>query len=861
MNKSMAIFRYSFFTSLILFSFNSFAEDYFDPALLDGQLGVSANEIDLSQFSQKDALPEGKISLLVYVNNNNNGEYIINLVKGPNNKVVPEITRGLLDKLGVNTEVIPKLNMLKSDQVIYDINEYIPDALIKVNLSELKLITSFPQIVMSNDAIGYIDPASFDSGVTAMFINYMFSGGHSSNDSNVDKINNNGKQKNDNFFAQLRAGFNLYDWRLRSTMTQTYTRNSNNAETQSNNSNKFSNTYLSRNLYSLRSEFIIGETTTGNDVFDSIPMKGMRLVSNEQMLPASQQGFAPDVSGIAQSNAQITIRQNGNVIYQTYVAPGAFKITDLYASGSGGNLDVTVKEEDGSERTFTVAFSSLPVMLRPDGWKYEISTGRFDGGTTVGSKKADFLLASGIYGLPHDVTLYGGVLGAKDYYAISSGIGISLGNWGALSADITHAHADFNTIGSQNGQSYRFRYSKNMTTTGTSVDLTALRFSTKDYYDFNQFNTEDYRLKEGTSPWLGEREKSRFTTSLSQSLGQYGSIYLSGSRYNYWEQNKNVTQLTTGYNSNIHGINFGINYSIDRIKSDDSWPENRQISFNVSVPFSVFSNSPALSNFNSTYMINHDNNGRTNQQVGLSGSAFDNSLSYGISQSWANQGQSNNGSAYANYSGNYGTSSLNYNYSSDYYNVNGSMNGGLLLHSGGLLLGRSMGNSMAIVEAPGATGTELSSGNGAINRQGYALSPYLTEYRQNTIALNVNTLPDNTTLQSTSQNVVPTKGAIVKIAFKTKIGFQAILNLSQNKSVVPFGAIATLIDADNPNDLNTGIVGENGQLYMSGLPDNGKLLVKWGNKNQQSCSVSYSGLSDIEVNSRQPIRILSLSCQ
>ncbi|WP_337051417.1 hypothetical protein [Proteus terrae] len=50
MNKSMAMFRYSFFTSLILFSFNSFAEDYFDPALLDGQLGASANEIDLSQF-------------------------------------------------------------------------------------------------------------------------------------------------------------------------------------------------------------------------------------------------------------------------------------------------------------------------------------------------------------------------------------------------------------------------------------------------------------------------------------------------------------------------------------------------------------------------------------------------------------------------------------------------------------------------------------------------------------------------------------------------------------------------------------------------------------------------------------------
>lgn len=859
MKNSMTIFRYSVFTSLILFSLNSYSEDYFDPALLDGQLG--GNDIDLSQFSQKDALPEGKIILSVYVNNMNHGESEINLVKVNNNKVVPEITPQLLKELGVKVEAIPSLNKLKDNEPITDIGQYIPDASVKVNLSELRLNTSFPQIVMSNDAMGYIDPSLFDSGVSALFANYMLSGSHSSNDQNSFNEQNNGKLKNDNFFGQLRMGFNYDEWRLRSTMTQTYSRNYGGQEKQNNNSNKFSNTYLSRNLYSLRSEFIIGETSSGNEVFDSVPMKGIRLVSNEQMLPSSQQGFAPDINGIAQSNARITIKQNGNVIYQTYVAPGPFKITDLYASGSGGNLDVTITEENGAERTFTVAFSTLPVMLRPGGWKYELTTGRFDGGITDGSKKADFILASGVYGLPYDVTLYGGLLGAKKYFSLVSGIGISLGNYGAISTDITYAHANFDTIGNQDGQSYRFRYSKNMTTTGTSVDLTALRFSTKNYYSFSQFNTADYKLKDDTAPWLGEREKSRFTTSISQSLGKFGSVYLSGSYYNYWEKNEKVTQLTTGYNSAYKGVSFGINYSIDRIKSKDSWPENRQINVNVSVPFSLFSNNPMASNFSSSYMLTHDNHGRTSQQVGFTGNAFDNALSYGISQSWANQNQPNNGSLYANYSGNYGTTSVGYNYSKDYYNVNGSMSGGLLLHSGGLLLGRSMGNSMAIIEAPGAKGTELNSGNGEINSQGYALSPYLSEYRLNTVGLNVNTLPENTTLQTTSQNVVPTKGAIVKVAFKTKIGFQAIFNLQFAAETVPFGAIAKLINADNPNEINSGIVGDNGQLYMSGLPSNGELFIKWGNKNQQSCTASYQGLADINVNSQQPIRTLTLTCK
>lgn len=864
-STKMKIFKLSFLTSLILFSFNasSDSEDYFDPALLDSHLGISSSDIDLSQFSQKDSLPEGMVNLTIFVNSYNQGEQDINLIKsnGSNNKkIIPEITPKLLKSLGVKVDSIPKLNKLPNDEVIEDITQYIPDASIVVNFSQLKLIASFPQIVMNNEFEGYIDPSLYDDGVPAMFINYMLSGSHSSNDI-TSSDGNDDKHKNNNFFAQLRGGVNIKEWRLRSTMTQTYSRSTNRENTNSDSKNSFNNTYVYRAIQPLRSELIIGETSSVGEIFDSIPLKGLRLVSNEQMLPSSQQGFAPDITGIAQSNAKVTIRQNGNIVYQTYVAPGPFKITDLYASGSGGNLDVTITEEDGRERSFTVAFSTLPVMLRTGGWRYELNAGRFDGGTTIGSKKSNFFSATGVYGLPHDITVYGGVLGANKYYSLVSGVGASLGSFGALSADITHAQAKFDTIGSQTGQSYRVRYSKNMTTTGTLVDLTALRFSTKNYYDFNQFNTADYELKEGSSPWLGEREKSRLTTSISQTLGRYGSIYLSGSRYNYWENDKNVTQLTTGYNGSIAGINYGIAYSIDRVKSNEKWPENRQINFNVNIPFSVFSNQALASNLSSTYMLTHDNKGKTSQQVGLSGSALDNNLSYGVSQSWGNQQQVSNGSLYGNYSGNYGTTSINYNYSKDYHSVNGSMNGGMLIHSNGITLSRNLGDNMAIIEAKGAGGTELNSGNGKINRYGYGVSPYLAEYRNNTIGLNVNTLPDDVTLKSTSKNVVPTRGAIVKVAFETKLGFQAIFNIKQdNNDAIPFGATATLIDPTD-DTVNSGIVGDNGQLYMSGLPDSGTILVEWGQQKQNKCYLSYQGLQAININSKQPIRIMPLLCK
>ncbi|EFE51218.1 hypothetical protein PROVRETT_10127, partial [Providencia rettgeri DSM 1131] len=128
---------------------------------------------------------------------------------------------------------------------------------------------------------------------------------------------------------------------------------------------------------------MVGETSTGSEVLDGIPLKGIKLRSSEQMLPSQLRGFSPVVSGIANSNARVTVRQNGSVIYETYVAPGPFSIDDIQQAGMSGNYDVTITEADGTERQFVVPYSSLPIMLRPGGWKYEVASGRYNGGVTT----------------------------------------------------------------------------------------------------------------------------------------------------------------------------------------------------------------------------------------------------------------------------------------------------------------------------------------------------------------------------------------------------------------------------------------------------------------------------------------------
>ncbi|MBA1733864.1 fimbria/pilus outer membrane usher protein, partial [Escherichia coli] len=114
---------------------------------------------------------------------------------------------------------------------------------------------------------------------------------------------------------------------------------------------------------------------TASDIFDSTQIRGARLYTDNDMLPASQNGFAPVVRGIAKSNATVIIRQNGYVIYQSAVPQGAFEITDLNTASTGGDLDVTIKEEDGSEQRFTQPYASLAILKREGQTDVDVSVG------------------------------------------------------------------------------------------------------------------------------------------------------------------------------------------------------------------------------------------------------------------------------------------------------------------------------------------------------------------------------------------------------------------------------------------------------------------------------------------------------
>lgn len=835
------------------------ADDYFDP----GFLGITGDSyhVDLSAFSQPGGVAEGEYTVYVFVNQQDNGQYTLNFVKNELGQVVPEITPSQLQRWGVNISHVPKLKNLPKDLPLTNLNKLIPDATIHLELSRLRLDLSIPQVAMQPIVSRSINSQLWDDGIPALMMNYNLSTGRTTN-----SYNNGQKNHNDNLFASVRAGANAGPWRLRSTITHTRFNYSGGRNEPSNNQKRtsFTNSYLARDIRSLRSYLQIGETTTGGDVFESFSFRGIKLSSNEEMLPSQMRGYAPAVSGIANSNARITVRQNGNIIYETYVAPGAFYINDIQQAGLSGNYEVTVTEADGTERQFIIPYSSLPLMLRTGAWKYEVAAGRYDGNITINSRRSDFIIGSLIYGLHNNITLFGGALMAKDYQSLNAGSGISIGNLGALSADITYSYAQFTKKNNRDsehktGQSYRIRYSKSMMSTGTSVDLTALRYSTENFYNFSEFNSQGYQLEDSLRPWALQRRRTSFQTQLSQQMGKYGSLHLRANRDDYWGNDRNLTGLSFGYSNSIKGISYGVNYNIDRIKgSNNNWPENRQLSLNVSIPFSIFGYDRNIQSVYATYSATRDNNGKMQNNVGLSGNLMDGRFSYSASQSWGNQGQVANSSLSAGWQGSKGSISTGLSYSDNSQAVNMNASGGILIHQKGIVFSRTMGDSAALVSAPDAVGVSVNGGSAVTDNSGYAVVPYLSDYNKNSIGLDPATLPEDVDLKQSNVNVYPTRGAVVKANFITRVGYQVLMTLKLNAKDVPFGAIATLTDSSDPEP-SSGIIGDAGQVYLTGLPEKGRLLIKWGETQEQQCWV-YFDLKNISTDKDIPVRQVTYQC-
>lgn len=757
--------------------------------------------------------------------------------RADNTGLMPCLSRKDLLELGVKVGDYPALAAAGNEGCI-NLAQSVPGAFGYFDFTKMRLYISIPQAALHSTARGYIDPELWDEGISAAMVSYHFSGSNSRTDSS----------DSDSYYLNLTSGLNAGAWRLRDYRIWNYYRNKYSSKQQW----QRVKTYVERSIIPLRSALTVGESTTSSDIFDSLSFRGIQLGTEDNMYPDTHRGYAPTIRGVAESNAQVSIRQNGYNVYQTTVSPGAFEINDLYPMYSSGDLEVLVREANGTTRVFTVPYSSVPNLRREGRLKYSLTAGKYLNSSNQ-YEEPTFAQGAMLWGLPYGITAYGGMQYSDHYLAAQTGAGFNIGSLGAVSVDVTHADSTLADGSKRQGQSVRFLYAHSLNTVGTTFRLTGYRYSTKGFhtldetalkrmsgrlYEQDVYDESGELIKDHYTDYysLYNTRRARLEANISQRIGEIGSLYMSGVRQTYWGTSNTNNSVQTGFSSSIGPVNYSLSYGYTRQTQNNAPSYNeRTANLSISLPLGrLLSPGSQTSSLYATANAIRNNQGSTSFQSGLSGSMLENNnLSWNVSQGHESR-QGYSGNTGLSYKGSRGNTSAGYSYGQNYRKVSYGLNGSALLHGEGLTLGQPITDGAVLIAAPGASGVNLKNEKGVkTDSRGYAIKSYATPYRENRVSLDVSKLDDKTEIENAVTRLVPTKGAITKANFNVHSGHRVIMTLLNKGQPVPFGSVVS-------SDGYSSIVGDDGKVFLSGMKDSGVVKVQWGSKNAEQCQASYN---------------------
>lgn len=736
----------------------------------------------------------------------------------------PCLTQALLHQMGLDNHLAELTKA--GNEVCYDFMAKWPEATLHYDDAMQQLVINAPQAAMSTSQQSeMIDPTLWDRGVNAARLSYAGYVYHTDNhDSHTDS------DSSDNAYLSLNSGINLADWRFYSFDTF----NKSEAGWEQNHDRA----YAERDIAALVSRFTVGDVyaSTSSDVLGILPVRGMTLETNTQMLPSDTFNYSPVIRGSARSNARVVIRQRGNIIYSKTVSPGSFAITDLNNGQIGADLDVTVEESDGSQQHFTVPYTSLPNMLRPGTWRYSFSGGRYrDSGISYQP-----LVAQGSLQYGWDkLTLSNLIVAGEGYQSMALSGAFNLGVLGSVSLDWalerhqsssdTNPDNTGNNDGNQpesvgdSGRALRLLYARRFDGSDTSLQVMGYRYQTTDFMDFPDY--AGWRWGDDDTRY---HRKNEIQATVNQGLGALGSGYFTLQQDSYYNSDAKDTSLTMGYSFNIKAVNVNVSYSYQANSGNDYLNDtspDRQLALNFSVPLDMGEKRSRNLSF-STTSSNHSGD---SQMATVSGTELDSALNYSLSAQHDQNGDSPATSvAYRNSIANMNASASASKNSSQY---SAGISGGVVAYGQGVVLSQQLGDTIAIIETPGAKNISVEGQPGvSTNRWGRAVVPSISAYRDNSLSLDTRHAEDNVELVDGGENVIPTHGAVIVRRFQTKVGRRAIVMLSlPDGKPAPFGASAW------QGKEQVGMVADNGLLYLNGILEDGDALLHVTMENNSQC--------------------------
>ncbi|QTV18855.1 outer membrane usher protein [Pseudomonas fluorescens] len=807
--------RSNFFSGLILLPSTAMASGdiEFNTDVLD--LSDRTN-IDLSRFARSGFILPGTYSMVVQINNQAMAEQSVAFYPPDNDPKGSQacLSPALVDLLGLKVSSAAELKWWKGHDCL-DI-ESLPGMEVSGDLATSTLNISVPQAYLEYSAINWDPPSRWDEGVPGLLIDYNMTA-------------QSRYQKNDgtrnNFTGNGTVGANAGAWRLRADWQGRVEKglDSGYGDPQQ---LEWSRYYAYRAVPALKARLTVGEDYLYSDLFDSFRYTGAALVSDASQLPPNLRGYAPEVVGVAKTNARVVISQKGRVLYETLVAAGPYRIQDLNDAVSG-TLDVRVEEQDGSVHTFQIDTAGIPYLTRPGQVRYKLALGR-PSDLQYGANGNFFGTGEFSWGVSNGWSLFGGAITDNNYRALSVGAGRDLLAFGAVSLDVTQSHA---SVWNQalSGKSYRLQYSKHFEQYDSQVTFAGYRFSEKNYLSMSEYldashyglngelgGIENVEIIEGWKP-IGD-SKSLYTVTLNKQFRDLGAtVYASYNKQTYWGRpDTQRWNLSMSRYFNL-GTVRNMSLSLNMYRSQEYAYMDSGMALTVSLP---------LGRSGTLSLDGSRTSGKESYATRYS-DRLDERNSYQLSAS------DNSTSGYLSHIGD--QADIDLSASTQQGNgrtLSASVRGGGTLTPYGAALHRTnaVGGTRLMIDSGGVPDVPVR-GYGVSTRTnifGKAVISDISSYQRTAASVDLESLPSNIEATQSVTQLTLTEGAIGYRSLDVIAGEKAmaVLRLPDGSSP-PFGATVK-----NLKQQDTGIVNDGGAVYLSGIQAGEQMIVSWSGLEQ-----------------------------
>jgi outer membrane usher protein len=748
----------------------------FNPAFLPGGHTM---KIDLSRYSRRNPVMPGVYDADVWLNGEWQARRSVRFLAGDGaSDAAPCLAPATLASFGVILAAGTAIN----DEACRLLVDIVPSGSTRFDVSEQRLDIEVPQATLVRRHDGLVPLAQRDAGTASGQVGWRL---------NLHR-NSIGKRSRTARFLSHEAGINAGDWRLRGAGSWSASRYARR------------HVYVERQIEAWRAQWRIGELVVADGMFAPLRMRGMTMASDARMDDDASAGYKPTVRGLARTHALVRVTQGGILLRELSVPPGPFVIDDLQSLGRGGDLEVSVEEEDGGHTVFRVPFFAMPDLIGEGHTTAAMSAGR---ALTRHAEESRVIQGAWRRGFAHDTTLYAGWrLWGRARSALMGGAIDTLA--GAFAVDIMASHS------AAHSRTWRLRHGRRWSKgTSTWVGIVSERGRQ------SRYPSRDDRID-----LMMQRDLSLDRGVLTANASRHRSSQHIGSRRGGSEMSFGLAWTRAWRKATL---DVSLRHAVDDVSAR----------IGVSMALGVASSAPQL-----TLSGHGTRNDASRLQIGVAGSAgTERNVGYGAFLGQGTRDGQRLGASVSHLSS-AGESNLAIDRAGGAHTESFSSSGALVIHRHGITRAQRLGEAMALVYAPGAAGARLPSVAAVrLDRRGYGVMPYLAPFRWNAVEIDPTGMSLDVTFASTRRRVAPTAGALVLVPFDTEVGRTSLLVTHRADGSAPvFGA--DVLDAQNRS---VGVVGQAGNIFVRDVVPGARVTVRWGERAEDRCAVRVAADGEV----------------